>query len=224
MYFSSSQLFSGRKQTGLSDRPPSPHWCKRLVYISIRITALSLRCKVIVQAPANGGHSLFPHLNADKLDLEVAANKCVHLLMHTHACVAMRWLIDRSSNFDKGLIVQEMMINICCFHLLTWLWVLGSCDERFHNFLDILLSNHSIYRLKKIGRLIRNENDCQLQPDMCYHVLHPACILCFLTEGDETGVMDSLMEALQSGAAFRDRRKRTPRNGNATTRIPCSTL
>uniref|UniRef100_A0A673GU58 Protein diaphanous homolog 2-like n=1 Tax=Sinocyclocheilus rhinocerous TaxID=307959 RepID=A0A673GU58_9TELE len=32
-------------------------------------------------------------------------------------------------------------------------------------------------------------------------------------EGDETGVMDSLMEALQSGAAFRDRRKRTPRNG-----------
>uniref|UniRef100_A0A8C6TTJ7 Diaphanous-related formin 2 n=1 Tax=Neogobius melanostomus TaxID=47308 RepID=A0A8C6TTJ7_9GOBI len=34
-------------------------------------------------------------------------------------------------------------------------------------------------------------------------------------EGDETGVMDSLMEALQSGAAFRDRRKRTPRNGKA---------
>ncbi|CAM5076869.1 unnamed protein product, partial [Natator depressus] len=31
------------------------------------------------------------------------------------------------------------------------------------------------------------------------------------TEGDETGVMDSLLEALQSGAAFRDRRKRTPR-------------
>ncbi|KAG7224782.1 hypothetical protein INR49_013495 [Caranx melampygus] len=31
-------------------------------------------------------------------------------------------------------------------------------------------------------------------------------------KGDETGVMDSLMEALQSGAAFRDRRKRTPRN------------
>lgn len=37
-----------------------------------------------------------------------------------------------------------------------------------------------------------------------------------LTEGDETGVMDSLMEALQSGAAFRDRRKRTPRNGNVS--------
>uniref|UniRef100_A0A3Q2QVG9 Diaphanous related formin 2 n=1 Tax=Fundulus heteroclitus TaxID=8078 RepID=A0A3Q2QVG9_FUNHE len=35
-------------------------------------------------------------------------------------------------------------------------------------------------------------------------------------EGDETGVMDSLMEALQSGAAFRDRRKRTPRNGRTT--------
>uniref|UniRef100_A0A803TS55 Diaphanous related formin 3 n=1 Tax=Anolis carolinensis TaxID=28377 RepID=A0A803TS55_ANOCA len=31
------------------------------------------------------------------------------------------------------------------------------------------------------------------------------------TEGDETGVMDSLLEALQSGAAFRDRRKRTTR-------------
>uniref|UniRef100_A0A0P6J7Y2 Protein diaphanous homolog 3 isoform e n=1 Tax=Heterocephalus glaber TaxID=10181 RepID=A0A0P6J7Y2_HETGA len=31
------------------------------------------------------------------------------------------------------------------------------------------------------------------------------------TEGDEAGVMDSLLEALQSGAAFRDRRKRTPK-------------
>ncbi|XP_015133642.3 protein diaphanous homolog 2 isoform X1 [Gallus gallus] len=31
-------------------------------------------------------------------------------------------------------------------------------------------------------------------------------------EGDETGVMDSLLEALQSGAAFRDRRKRVPRD------------
>uniref|UniRef100_A0A8C6Z5R6 Diaphanous related formin 2 n=1 Tax=Nothoprocta perdicaria TaxID=30464 RepID=A0A8C6Z5R6_NOTPE len=31
-------------------------------------------------------------------------------------------------------------------------------------------------------------------------------------EGDETGVMDNLLEALQSGAAFRDRRKRTPRS------------
>ncbi|XP_041705668.1 protein diaphanous homolog 2 isoform X1 [Coregonus clupeaformis] len=36
---------------------------------------------------------------------------------------------------------------------------------------------------------------------------------------NETGVMDSLMEALQSGAAFRDRRKRTPRNGDQS---PCS--
>uniref|UniRef100_A0A8B9F1L0 Diaphanous related formin 3 n=1 Tax=Amazona collaria TaxID=241587 RepID=A0A8B9F1L0_9PSIT len=32
------------------------------------------------------------------------------------------------------------------------------------------------------------------------------------TEGEETGVMDSLLEALQSGAAFRDRRKRAPRH------------
>ncbi|XP_060231346.1 protein diaphanous homolog 2 isoform X8 [Meriones unguiculatus] len=31
-------------------------------------------------------------------------------------------------------------------------------------------------------------------------------------EGDETGVMDNLLQALQSGAAFRDRRKRIPRN------------
>uniref|UniRef100_A0A3P9LRH9 Diaphanous-related formin 2 n=1 Tax=Oryzias latipes TaxID=8090 RepID=A0A3P9LRH9_ORYLA len=40
-------------------------------------------------------------------------------------------------------------------------------------------------------------------------------------EGDETGVMDCLMEALQSGAAFRDRRKRTPRNGRAIEILPC---
>lgn len=42
------------------------------------------------------------------------------------------------------------------------------------------------------------------------------------SEGDETGVMDSLMEALQSGAAFR--RKRGPRQaanrrGNAMTSV-----
>ncbi|KAM9470277.1 protein diaphanous homolog 2 isoform 2-T3 [Clarias gariepinus] len=36
-------------------------------------------------------------------------------------------------------------------------------------------------------------------------------------DGDETGVMDSLMEALQSGAAFRDRRKRIPRTDNRRT-------
>ncbi|XP_028315109.1 protein diaphanous homolog 2 isoform X3 [Gouania willdenowi] len=41
-------------------------------------------------------------------------------------------------------------------------------------------------------------------------------------EGDETGVMDSLMEALQSGAAFRDRRKRTPRNGDQSPTSPAS--
>ncbi|KAM4732826.1 protein diaphanous homolog 2 isoform 3-T4 [Anableps anableps] len=41
-------------------------------------------------------------------------------------------------------------------------------------------------------------------------------------EGDETGVMDSLMEALQSGAAFRDRRKRTPRNGDQSPSSPAS--
>lgn len=46
----------------------------------------------------------------------------------------------------------------------------------------------------------------------CKHDL--LTVICCLAEGDETGVMDSLMEALQSGAAFRDRRKRTPRNGN----------
>uniref|UniRef100_A0A8C1G6K2 Diaphanous-related formin 2 n=1 Tax=Cyprinus carpio TaxID=7962 RepID=A0A8C1G6K2_CYPCA len=40
-------------------------------------------------------------------------------------------------------------------------------------------------------------------------------------EGDETGVMDSLMEALQSGAAFRDRRKRTPRNGKTEKQTTC---
>lgn len=36
-------------------------------------------------------------------------------------------------------------------------------------------------------------------------------IFLLFSEGDETGVMDSLLEALQSGAAFRDRRKRIPR-------------
>ncbi|XP_054887038.1 protein diaphanous homolog 2-like isoform X3 [Poeciliopsis prolifica] len=41
-------------------------------------------------------------------------------------------------------------------------------------------------------------------------------------EGDETGVMDSLMEALQSGAAFRDRRKRAPRNGDQSPSSPAS--
>uniref|UniRef100_A0A8C5GWM9 Protein diaphanous homolog 3-like n=1 Tax=Gouania willdenowi TaxID=441366 RepID=A0A8C5GWM9_GOUWI len=42
-------------------------------------------------------------------------------------------------------------------------------------------------------------------------------------ENDETGVMDSLLEALQSGAAFRDRRKRAPRTrDNPQTISPSS--
>uniref|UniRef100_A0A8B9C2Y7 Diaphanous related formin 2 n=1 Tax=Anser brachyrhynchus TaxID=132585 RepID=A0A8B9C2Y7_9AVES len=41
-------------------------------------------------------------------------------------------------------------------------------------------------------------------------------------EGDETGVMDSLLEALQSGAAFRDRRKRTPRGHGMQELSSCS--
>uniref|UniRef100_A0A4W6D744 Diaphanous-related formin 3 n=1 Tax=Lates calcarifer TaxID=8187 RepID=A0A4W6D744_LATCA len=41
-------------------------------------------------------------------------------------------------------------------------------------------------------------------------------------ENDETGVMDSLLEALQSGAAFRDRRKRAPRP-RGESHILCNT-
>lgn len=41
-------------------------------------------------------------------------------------------------------------------------------------------------------------------------------------EGDETGVMDSLLEALQSGAAFR--RKRGPRQGNRKTGCAVTSL
>ncbi|XP_050979347.1 protein diaphanous homolog 3 [Labeo rohita] len=39
------------------------------------------------------------------------------------------------------------------------------------------------------------------------------------TENDETGVMDCLLEALQSGAAFRDRRKRAPRPREEPTQV-----
>uniref|UniRef100_A0A8C1VZI2 Diaphanous-related formin 3 n=1 Tax=Cyprinus carpio TaxID=7962 RepID=A0A8C1VZI2_CYPCA len=40
------------------------------------------------------------------------------------------------------------------------------------------------------------------------------------TENDETGVMDCLLEALQSGAAFRDRRKRAPRPRGESPHTP----
>uniref|UniRef100_A0A8C8BFD9 Diaphanous related formin 3 n=1 Tax=Otus sunia TaxID=257818 RepID=A0A8C8BFD9_9STRI len=43
------------------------------------------------------------------------------------------------------------------------------------------------------------------------------------TEGEETGVMDSLLEALQSGAAFRDRRKRIPRSKDIPQNISPTT-
>uniref|UniRef100_A0A8C1W045 Diaphanous-related formin 3 n=1 Tax=Cyprinus carpio TaxID=7962 RepID=A0A8C1W045_CYPCA len=43
------------------------------------------------------------------------------------------------------------------------------------------------------------------------------------TENDETGVMDCLLEALQSGAAFRDRRKRAPRpRGFLNMQLSCA--
>ena len=40
---------------------------------------------------------------------------------------------------------------------------------------------------------------------------------CLSTEGDETGIMDGLLEALQSGAAFR--RKRGPRQAGTHTHM-----
>uniref|UniRef100_A0A672KAI5 Protein diaphanous homolog 3-like n=1 Tax=Sinocyclocheilus grahami TaxID=75366 RepID=A0A672KAI5_SINGR len=43
------------------------------------------------------------------------------------------------------------------------------------------------------------------------------------TENDETGVMDCLLEALQSGAAFRDRRKRAPRPRGESSHTPTLT-
>uniref|UniRef100_A0A8C4JLA2 Diaphanous related formin 3 n=1 Tax=Dromaius novaehollandiae TaxID=8790 RepID=A0A8C4JLA2_DRONO len=43
------------------------------------------------------------------------------------------------------------------------------------------------------------------------------------TEGEETGVMDSLLEALQSGAAFRDRRKKTPRSKDISQNLSPTT-
>ncbi|KAF0042951.1 hypothetical protein F2P81_004288 [Scophthalmus maximus] len=43
-------------------------------------------------------------------------------------------------------------------------------------------------------------------------------------ENDETGVMDSLLEALQSGAAFRDRRKRAPRPRGFAEKTPLCSL
>lgn len=46
----------------------------------------------------------------------------------------------------------------------------------------------------------------------------------FFTEGDETGVMDSLLEALQSGAAFRDRRKQARSKGKYQYVLPESVL
>ena len=40
-------------------------------------------------------------------------------------------------------------------------------------------------------------------------------VLLLFTEGDETGIMDGLLEALQSGAAFK--RKRGPRQAGTHT-------
>lgn len=52
---------------------------------------------------------------------------------------------------------------------------------------------------------------CGAQHCMLFELKKLTSLFLFMTEGDETGVMDSLLEALQSGAAFR--RKRGPRQG-----------
>lgn len=82
---------------------------------------------------------------------------------------------------------------------------------------------------------------CKCDPVFAFHIF--SCVITLIakrlillpllfTEGDETGVMDNLLEALQSGAAFRDRRKRTPRTQGRTcivqlwgeTHLYCSEL
>lgn len=70
---------------------------------------------------------------------------------------------------------------------------------------------------------------CKCDPIFYFFAFHifPPCVITLIakrlillsllfTEGDETGVMDNLLEALQSGAAFRDRRKRMPRTQGRT--------
>lgn len=63
-----------------------------------------------------------------------------------------------------------------------------------------------------VGKAIRS-HAIHVHFDICYAGLAEKFtpLSLSITEGDETGVMDSLLEALQSGAAFR--RKRGPRQG-----------
>lgn len=80
--------------------------------------------------------------------------------------------------------------------------------------------NHKLYHLNKHLKdfefwciLLRTLNFSKNCFFINIVIIFVTLLCAFLAEGDETGVMDSLMEALQSGAAFRDRRKRTPRTG-----------
>lgn len=64
------------------------------------------------------------------------------------------------------------------------------------------------------------ERDINKSLNVTPHVLFVDALLmsgfdAVFTEGDETGIMDGLLEALQSGAAFR--RKRGPRQAGTRT-------
>ncbi len=110
-----------------------------------------------------------------------------------------------SSGFDRCLFCETPIghwtLLWCCSFLYTYDVV--ACHFKFQ-IAAICMAN------------LNTKTNCTLSdfvplPLLCLPTpTHSFFFLCF-SENDETGVMDSLLEALQSGAAFRDRRKRAPR-------------
>lgn len=78
-------------------------------------------------------------------------------------------------------------------------------------FLDALKENHKRKEIEEKSRRAKLAKE-KAEQEKLERQKKKKQLIDINKEGDETGVMDNLLEALQSGAAFRDRRKRIPRN------------
>lgn len=135
-------------------------------------------------------------------------------LSHLHE--AVRWVINLQ--VDWSCLTVCYSDSVCYYKdlcIMSYLETVDICGRKTDSTPAIICSKflQSIWQTSLLKQTALYLILFLYLSSVLQHPLIFFTLFCFLffSENDETGVMDSLLEALQSGAAFRDRRKRAPR-------------
>ncbi|XP_069035097.1 protein diaphanous homolog 3 isoform X5 [Lepisosteus oculatus] len=116
-------------------------------------------------------------------------------IMHNNMCTLQQNLVEYFVIDPKKTSIEELFIDLSNFHSM---------------FMQALKENMKRREAEEKQRRVKIAKE-KAEQEKRERLQKKKRLLEVNTESDETGVMDSLLEALQSGAAFRDRRKRVPR-------------